>query len=426
MAERIEIKDLDEKGRGVGKDLHIPFAYPGDVVEAELINRRKKTGKLISLINSSPLRQDPPCPYFGKCGGCPWQGLKYEEQLKFKEQKVKNLFGECNPIIPSPEIYFYRNRMDYAFGPNYTLGLKSGRDDIINIDKCRLMSEKSNAILDRLRYFTSWKKLKSYKYALPDKTRGPMRHMVIREGKNINNIVLNILTSDKEAFPLEDLWEKTKDLVQGVTWSINLSPADRSYGDIQKSCGQDYLLESLAGIKFKIPVQSFFQTNPCQAEKLLEIVKDFASLEGNEILLDLYSGTGSIGLSLASRSKKVVGVEENKSAVELSKSNAELNSIKNFSAIAGRAEEAIKSLEGKFEIIVLDPPRPGVNKKVLNKIGEIKPAKIVYVSCNPFTQKHDVEILKEYGYQIKKCQPLDMFPHTPHIENIILLARGQN
>ena len=364
----------------------------------------------------------PKCQHFGQCGGCKLQNVPYEEQLKNKEAKIRQLFGDCTSIIPSPEIYFYRNRMDFAFGPNYTLGLKAGKFDVINIEKCWLMSEHSNQILNRLRYFVSWKKLNGYRYALPDKTRGPMRHVVIREGKNIKNTILNILTSDQGEFPLGDLWEKTRDLVQGVTWSINLSPADRSYGDIQQSLGQDYLTESLAGIKFKIPVQSFFQTNTHQAEKLLEIVKDFVEAEENETLLDLYSGTGSIGLSLAGNVKEVLGVEENHSAVELSKSNAELNGIKNFSAIAGRAENIIKSLKGKFEMIILDPPRPGVHKKILKKIGEIRPLKIVYVSCNPLTQKNDVEILKENGYQIKKCQPLDMFPHTPHIENIILMT----
>ncbi|MBU1026925.1 MAG: 23S rRNA (uracil(1939)-C(5))-methyltransferase RlmD, partial [Candidatus Margulisbacteria bacterium] len=347
--------------------------------------------------------------------------IPYEEQLKNKENKVRELFGDCPKIIPSPETHFYRNRMDYAFGPNYSIGLKKSKFEIVNIEKCWLMSEESNKILNRLRYFVQYKKLKGYIFSSDDKTRGPMRHVVIREGKNIKNTILNILTSDKIIFPLEELWEKIHDLVEGVTWSINLSPADRSYGEIQKSFGQDYLMESLAGIKFKIPVQSFFQTNTHQAEKLLEIVKDFAGLEGEETLLDLYSGTGSIGLSLASQAKQVIGVEENEPAAKLSEENAKLNNINNYSALAGRVENIIKSLEGKLDTIILDPPRPGVNKKVLRKIGKIKPEKVVYVSCNPTTQKHDVEILKEFGYEIKKCQPLDMFPHTPHIENIILM-----
>jgi len=361
------------------------------------------------------------CQHFSQCGGCKLQDVPYQEQLKAKEAQVRELFGECAPIIPSPETYFYRNRMDFAFGPDYTLGLKKGKFDIINIEKCWLMSERSNKILNRLRYFMQLKKLKGYRYALPDKTRGPMRHVVIREGKNIKNTVLNILTSDKTVFPLEELWEKIRDLTQGVTWSINLSPADRSFGEIQKSCGQDHVIESLAGLKFKVPVQSFFQTNTHQAENLLKIVKGFADLQGNEVLLDLYSGTGSIGLSLADKAEEVIGVEENEAAVGLSRSNAELNGIKNFSAIVGRAEKAIGSLQGKFDTVVVDPPRPGVHKKVLNKIGEIKPKTIIYVSCNPDTQKHDVETLAGFGYKIMRCQPLDMFPHTPHIENVLLL-----
>lgn len=413
----IEIKQLDDKGRGIAGNLFVKFTYPGDVIEVVPLNHRRKTGKLTKLVKASPHRQEVPCPHFGKCGGCSWHGLKYESQLKFKEDKVRSLFGECSPIIPSPEKHFYRNRMDYAFGQNFTLGLRSGRFEVVNVDKCWLTSEKSNAILNRLRYFASWKKLAAHK-------EGIMRHAVIREGINVDNAIINILTSDKGEFPLEDLWEKVQDLVQGVTWSINMSPADRSYGEIQKSFGQDYYMESLNGIKFKVPVQSFFQTNSKQAETLLKIVKDFAEHEGGESILDLYSGTGSIGLYLADKAKKVIGVEENEAAVELSKHNAELNNIKNFSSIAGKAEKVIKDLEGKFDTIILDPPRPGVHKKVLNKIGEIKPAKIVYVSCNPFTQKHDVEILKEFGYKIEKCQPLDMFPHTPHIENVILLKQS--
>jgi 23S rRNA (uracil-5-)-methyltransferase RumA len=414
MAKPLTIKALDDRGRGLVEELHIPFAYPGDIIEAFVFNRRKKLAKVTKLIASSPDRQTPPCPYFGRCGGCSWQGLKYEAQLKHKENKVKGLFGECEPIIPSPEQYFYRNRMDYAFGPNFTLGLKDDRDSIVDIKKCLLLSEHSNKIMDRLRYFVSWKKLTNY----PD---GIMRHVVIREGKNIENTIINVLTSEADSFPLEDLWQKNQDLIQGTTWSINLSPADRSYGDIKKTLGQDYLLESLGKIKFKIPVQSFFQTNTKQAERLIDIVRDFAGLQGDETLLDLYSGTGSFGLSLAHQVKEVIGIEENQPATELSLANAELNGIKNFQAIAGRVEDTLHSLEGKFETIILDPPRPGVHKKALQTIGRIKPRQIVYVSCNPTSQKHDVDILSSFGYQVKRCQPVDMFPHTPHIENVVLL-----
>jgi len=367
------------------------------------------------------MSQKQNCPLFGKCGGCKWQEFTYEEQLKLKQEKVKALFPEANAILPSPEIYHYRNRMDYSFGPDYTIGLKSGRNTIYNVEKCLLADEKDVKILNRLRYFMSFKKLHSYKTKTGKEERGIMRHVVVRHGKNINNTVLNIITSDKGEFPLEELWEKIKELVQGITWSINLSPADRSYGEIQKTFGQDYFMESLANIKFKVPVQSFFQTNTKQAEKLLEIVKDFADLKGGETLLDLYSGTGSIGLSLAGTAKEVVGIEENEDAAKLSIDNARLNNINNYSAQAGRVEKIMPGFTEKCDLVVVDPPRPGVHKKVLRKIGEMRPKRIVYVSCNPETQKHDVEILKEFGYKVEKCQPLDMFPHTPHIENVLSL-----
>lgn len=416
MQQKLAIESFDDRGRGVGADWHIPFTYPGDIVEAELVNKRKKAARLLEILTPSPYRQTPPCEYFGKCGGCPWQGIKYEAQLKFKEEKVRSLFGNVLPIIPSPEEYFYRNRMDFAFGPNYTIGLKDNRDGIIDIKKCWLMSEESNAIVERLRQFTAEHQLKEH-------WAGIMRHVVIREGKNQKNRFINVLTSNKDRFPIEEFWNQFKGLADGVSWSINLSPADRSYGEIQKILGQDHLIETLHGLKFNIPPQSFFQTNTHQAEKLLSIIKDFASPDGSENLLDLYSGTGSIGLFLAKNVKQVTGIEENEAAVELSKANAKLNGINNFSAFAGRAEDLLATFSGQFELVVVDPPRPGLHKKVTKKLGEIKAKKIVYVSCNPVSQAFDVNLLKEAGYKIEKVQPLDMFPHTPHIENVILLAR---
>lgn len=362
------------------------------------------------------------CDLFGQCNGCQFLNIKYEDQLTQKQEKVKALFPDALPIIPSPEMYHYRNRMDYAFGPDYTIGLKNGQNLIYNVEKCLLADEKDAAILNRLRYFVSNKKLHSYKTKNAHEERGIMRHVVVRHGKNIKNTILNIITSDQDVFPLEELWEKAQDLVQGVTWSINLSPADRSYGDIQKSFGQDHYLESLNNIKFKIPVQSFFQTNTKQAENLINIVKDFTKLAGGETILDLYSGTGSIGLSLAGKAAKVIGIEENPEAAKLSIDNAKLNNIQNYSAIAGRAEKIMPEFSNKADLVIMDPPRPGVHKKVLEKIAQIKPFKIIYVSCNPETQKHDVDILKKFGYKIVKCQPLDMFPHTPHIENIMVLT----
>jgi 23S rRNA (uracil-5-)-methyltransferase RumA len=413
---KIEITSLDEKGRGLGEGYAVPYAYPGDVVEIEIVNHKKKLGKLLKLVSPSAKRQTPACKHFGLCGGCIWQGLKYEEQLKFKEGVVKKLFGDSSPILPSPREYFYRNRMDFAFGPDFTLGLKNQWDRIIDVEKCWLMSEGSNKIVRRLKYFTQWKKLRKFKEAKD----GILRHAVIREGKFINNNLVNILTAKGE-FNLEELWEKLSDLTRGLLWSINPSPADRSVGDIQKFIGQDYLEEKLGPIRFRIPAQSFFQTNSYQAVNLLETIKKFAALSGSEKVLELYSGVGTIGLSLAHQAEEIIGVEENEEAVKDAENNAMLNEITNYSALAGRAEDMLEEFEYSFDIAIVDPPRPGIHKKVIAKLGEARPDRIIYVSCNPHSQKQDIDKLLPFGYKITAIQPLDLFPHTPHIENVILL-----
>ncbi len=415
---KIEITSLDEKGRGLGEGYAVPYAYPGDVVEIEIVNHKKKLGKLLKLSSPSAKRQTPACKHFGVCGGCLWQGLKYEEQLKFKEGVVKKLFGDSSPILPSPHEYFYRNRMDFAFGPDFTLGLKNQWDRIIDVEKCWLMSEGSNKIVHRLKYFTQWKKLRKFKEAKD----GILRHAVIREGKFINNNLVNILTAKGE-FNLEELWEKLSDLARGLLWSINPSPADRSVGDIQKFIGQDYLEEKLGNIRFRIPAQSFFQTNSYQAVNLLETIKKFADLSGSEKVLELYSGVGTIGLYLAHQAEEIIGVEENEEAVKDSENNAMLNEITNYSALAGRAEDMLEEFGYSFDIAIVDPPRPGIHKKVIAKLGEARPDRIIYVSCNPHSQKQDIDKLLPFGYKITAIQPLDLFPHTPHIENVILLNK---
>ncbi|MFA6169247.1 MAG: 23S rRNA (uracil(1939)-C(5))-methyltransferase RlmD [Candidatus Margulisiibacteriota bacterium] len=421
MYEIVTITAFDEKGKGLGRRenktslLTVPFAYPGDRLAVNVTNRSKKLAEIIEVLEPSPDRIEPPCPYAGYCGGCPWQGLSYPAQLKHKEALIKQLFGESEPIIPSPKQFYFRNRMDFAFGPNFTLGLRRGKSEVLDLKECLLLSEKCNRLIGKIKEFTAKHKLLTH-------PEGPMRHVIIREGKKVPNTILNFLTNESGPFPLDKLWPELQAEVQGITWSLNRSPADLSVGEIQATRGQDHYFDELNGLRFKIPVQSFFQTNPEQAEKLILTVAEFLDLRGGETLLDLYSGTGSIGLSLAKQAKTVIGFEEDAAATALSLENARLNGIGNYSATAGRAEEVLPSFEGRVEAVVVDPPRPGLHKKVIRKLGELKPEKLVYVSCNPRTQKIDVEAFKEFGYRIKRCQPLDMFPHTPHLENILLLT----
>ena len=422
MLETVVIGSFNDKGKGLGERanktsrLTVPFAYPGDRLEVIVTSRNKKLAEIIEIVEPSPDRITPPCPYAGHCGGCPWQGLSYQAQLKYKEELNKQLFGESEPIVPSPKQYFFRNRMDYAFGPNFTLGLRRGRSGILDLEKCLLLSEKSNLLMARLKAFAIKHDLKSH-------PEGLLRHAVIREGKKVSNAILNILTNESPVFPFDELWQELQDDLAGISWSINRSPADLSVGEVQGTRGRDHYFDELGGLRFKIPVQSFFQTNPEQAERLLMTVAELLNLQGGETLLDLYSGTGSIGLSLAAKAKTVIGFEEDPRATALSIENASLNGIGNYSAIAGRAEEAFPAFEGKVDAVVVDPPRPGLHKKVIRKLGELRPEKLVYVSCNPRTQKTDVEAFKEFGYRINRCQPLDMFPHTPHIEDVLLLTR---
>ncbi|MFH1390577.1 MAG: 23S rRNA (uracil(1939)-C(5))-methyltransferase RlmD [Candidatus Margulisiibacteriota bacterium] len=420
--ETVYIKSFDPKGKGVGQRenktslLTVPFAYPGDRLAVNVISRSKKLAEIIEIIEPSPDRITPPCPYAGYCGGCPWQGLNYPAQLRHKEALIQSLFGESEQIVPSPKQYYFRNRMDFAFGENYTLGLRRGRSGILDLEKCLLLSEKSNFLMANLKSFAVKHDLRSH----PD---GLLRHAVIREGKKVANMILNILTNESAPLPLDPLWQELQNELAGISWSINRSPADLSVGDIQLTRGQDHYFDELNGLRFKIPVQSFFQTNPEQAERLIKTVAEFLALQGGETILDLYSGTGSIGLSLADKAKKVIGFEEDAAAAALSLENAQLNGIGNYSATAGRAEDVFPSFEGKVEVVVVDPPRPGLHKKVIRKLGELKPTKLVYVSCNPRTQKDDLEKFKVFGYRVNRCQPLDMFPHTPHLENILLLTR---
>jgi 23S rRNA (uracil1939-C5)-methyltransferase len=307
MAETVPITGFDEKGRGTGGGTSYPFTYPGDVISGSVMNKKKKLGAVISLIARSPDRQIAPCPYFGRCGGCSWQGLKYEAQLRQKEALVRTLFGDCRPIIPSPDIYYYRNRMDYAFGPDRTLGLKAGRYKVIDLEKCLLMSEASNGVLQAIKRFAAESALPVYEFK-----QGLLRHLVMREGKKVDNLIVNILTSDQAKFPLGTLWSALSDRIAGLTWAVNRSLADRSFGDIQQTLGQDHYEEVLGGIRFRVPVQSFFQTNIKAAENILATVKDLIRADGRGTLLDLYSGTGSIGLALAGSVQKVIGIEENK------------------------------------------------------------------------------------------------------------------
>jgi len=414
---KVEIASLDEKGRGVGKinskEIRVHFAVPGDIVEVKTYRRKGLKGRILRILKHSPLRVKPRCKHFGKCGGCRWQNIRYKEQLKIKQDVIRELFKGCrvSKIVASEE-FRYRNRMDFIFWKGFKLGLREPEsyDRVVDIENCLLISEKCNEIMAKVKSFVEENKISIYDFK---KKRGLLRYLVLREARFTNERMAVILTS-KQDFP------KIKELEvdANIIWSRTSTLSDVSQGEEHEVIkGKEYITEKLLGYSFRITPSIFFQTNSKQAEEIYKTVVEFSDLSGREKVLDLYCGSGAIGIILASQARSVVGVEISKEAVEVAKINARENNIENIKFICAKAEE-LSTIEG--DVVVVDPPRAGLHKKVIKFLKKISPKKIIYVSCNPRTQKRDIEAL---NYKIEEVKPIDMFPHTPHIENVVLLVR---
>ena len=439
------VEQLTRQGDGLafyeGREIMIPRTVPGDKVEADI--KRKRKGRfeatVVDFLEYGRDRQAPLCQHFGICGGCRWQDLAYEDQLKIKEQmvlealEIKGLeIAEVMSIIASQTSLFYRNKMEFSFGMDrqgsLQLGLHvRGRFNLLfDVVKCCLQSEMSNRILQTVRQLASEAGLPAYDLKTH---RGLLRFLVIREGKNTGEVMVNLVVSDYPCSSIESLVEAVlEEIPQITTFIVTLHQ-----GKAQVAMGQrefvikerGTIIEKCVGLDFEISPQSFFQTNTLQAERLYRVVASMAgNLEGKK-LLDLYCGTGGIGLYLARRAKSVLGVELVEEAVENARKNAARNEIPNTTFIAGSVEEIISELnhEGQsFDLVVLDPPRAGLHKKVRSALGQLNPPEILYVSCNPFSLADDLEVLCSSGYQIKLVQPIDMFPQTPHCEIVVSLV----
>jgi len=454
--ENIEIESIGAEGKALshinGKVVFVRNVVPGDIVDIRIKKDKKSyfEADVIKIKNYSNLRIEPFCKYVGICGGCAWQILKYEQQLKYKEQQVVDQFKrigkiEINnilPIIPSPKIIEYRNKIEYSFSENCWIskeeiesGLKIERrgagfhvceffNRIVNIDKCYLQSEPSNIIRNAIRDYGIKNNLTFYN---PISHKGLLRSLIIRNsllgeimiilvfGENNVNQISEILSFVKSNFPE----------ITSIYYAINTKLND-SLNDVDfiHYSGERYLKEKINGTLFYIGPKSFFQTNTHQTINLYNKIKEIVNLSGSEILYDLYCGIGTIGLYIANSVKKVIGIEIIPEAIDDAKLNSKVNNITNAYFFAGDVTEVLTNnfikTNGFPEIIVLDPPRGGLHKKLINTILKIRPPKIVYVSCNPATQARDIDLLKNH-YNIKFIQPFDMFPHTHHVENLVLL-----
>jgi len=458
--EKVEVVDAGAKGKSVGKapDGRIIFltnAVPGDVVDVMTTKKRKAyfEGVATNFHTLSDKRTEPVCEHFGVCGGCKWQHMGYEHQLHFKQKEVENNLKrignlelpETTPILGSKAQYFYRNKMEFSFSDSRWLTQEEINSDIeiedrnalgfhipgmwdkiLDIKKCHLQKDPSNAIRLETKNFANKNGLTFFN---PRRQEGLLRTLMIRtsstgeimvliqffeENKEYRELLLNHL---KETFPE----------ITALLYVINSKGNDTIY-DQEVICfaGRNHIFEEMEGLQFKINAKSFYQTNSAQAYELYKVARDFAGLTGEELVYDLYTGTGTIAQFISKNARKVVGVESVPEAIEDAKANALHNNISNTEFFVGDMKNVFNNAfieeHGQPDVIITDPPRDGMHKQVVEQLLQVAPPKIVYVSCNSATQARDLTLMKE-KYKVTKVQPVDMFPQTHHVENVVLLEK---
>ena len=458
--ENIEVVDAAAKGKTIGKapDGRVIFlsnAVPGDVVDVQTFKKRKAyfEGKAIKFHKFSDKRTEPECEHFGVCGGCKWQDMAYKYQLEYKQNEVTNnlvRIGHLNlpvvtPILGSAKQYFYRNKMEFSFsdsrwltaeeiqsddhlGDRNALGfhIPGMWDKILDINKCWLQADPSNAIRNAIKKFSVEHNLEFFNTR---NQTGLLRTLMIRTSSTGDIMVVVQFFKDdksKRELLLNFIAEQFPQITS-LQYIINEKANDTIY-DQEVICykGEDHIFEEMEGLRFKINAKSFYQTNSDQAFELYKITRDFAGLNGDELVYDLYTGTGTIAQFVAKQAKMVIGVESVPDAILAAKENAQLNGIQNVRFFVGDMKNVFNTefiaKNGQPDVIITDPPRDGMHKDVVQQLLAIQPEKIVYVSCNSATQARDLALMKE-DYSILKTQAVDMFPQTHHVENVVLLMR---
>lgn len=433
------IDSLSNRGFGVvsglSRPLFVPNVLPGDRVTCQ-ITQRKYGGfisKLIRIESYSADRGKSVCTHYPSCGGCRFIDLTYRQQLAYKETLIQNCMTnfDCKiaPIIPCDSPYFYRNKMEFSFGMHaekISIGLKKGAsfDTVIPVTTCYLQSELSNQILN---FATDYFNTTDLSVWDQHTHTGSLRYLAIRESKHNNTALVTVVTSEDITEIITDFAEKLQAKfphVLGVLQGVQATISDTSVTqNLHLISGTTLLNENLGHVSFEISPLSFFQSNPTQAVRLYQVVADLAGLTGTETVLDLYCGTGSIGLFLAKDAQKIIGIEEIEAAIEDARRNAELNNIKNTEFFAGRVKNILKFNEFKPDLVVVDPPRSGMVPKALKRLLELNAPRIIYVSCNPASMAENLIDICLAGYQIDAVKPVDMFPNTLHVECVVSLSR---
>ena len=451
----LEIIDIAEEGKGVAKQDNLVYfierAVPGDVVDVELMRKKKSfvEGKVTSVVKPSEYRVDPFCEHFGVCGGCKWQHMSYDAQLKFKEQYVGNQLSRIGkvdvsgmePILGSEGTKYYRNKLEFTFSNKRwltdlddvqpgdsmdALGFHvPGRfDKILAIDHCYLQQDPSNALRNEVFEFAQANGLSFYDLKFHE---GALRNLIIRTSSTGEVMVIVVFAYPEEGqvdLLMSFIQERFPDLTS-LLYIINQKRNDTIFDqEIEVYAGRDFIYEEMEGLKFKVGPKSFYQTNSLQAYELYKITREFADLKGDELVYDLYTGAGTIANFVAKSAREVVGVEYVPTAIEDAKINSAINEIANTKFYAGDMKDVLTAefvaQHGKPDVVITDPPRAGMHADVVNRILEMESDRVVYVSCNAATQARDLDMLQE-KYTVERIKPVDMFPHTQHVENVVLL-----
>jgi 23S rRNA (uracil1939-C5)-methyltransferase len=457
--ENIAVLDAGAKGVSVakapdGKVIFISNVVPGDVVDVQTLKKRKSyyEGKAIRFHDYSKDRIEPVCEHFGACGGCKWQNMEYDKQLFYKNQEVYNNLKrigkielpDFEPILGSTKQFFYRNKMEFGFSDTRWLSEKEIQseesftknalgfhiprmwDKILDIEKCHLQEDPSNAIRNEIKRFAT---LNDMPFFNARHHEGLLRTLMIRTASTAEIMVLIQFYEENKTQRelLLDFIHETFPQITSLQYVINSKANDTLYDqDIKLYKGRDYILEEMEGLHFSINAKSFYQTNSDQAYELYKITRDFAGLTGNELVYDLYTGTGTIAQFVSKQAKKVIGVESVPEAIFDAKENAKRNNISNCEFHVGDMKnvfnDAFIAQHGMPDVIITDPPRDGMHADVVAQILKIAPEKVVYVSCNSATQARDLALMDE-KYKVTRVRPVDMFPQTHHVENVVLLEK---
>lgn len=459
LIEGLEITTLAAEGKSIGRHegavVFVPMTVPGDVVDVQIRakHRRFMEGTVVRFVKRSDKRVEPVCEHFGVCGGCKWQNLPYDEQLRYKTEQVRDQLTrigkvelpEISPCLGSAKQLFYRNKLEFTFAdrrwltyeeiaaggeiePAPALGFHVPNmfDKVLDINKCWLQADPSNEIRDEIKRYCMEH---GYSFHNVREHQGLMRGIIIRTAST-GDVMLSVIFNENDQPRIKALLDHVHERFQQITsliYFVNEKWND-SLTDQTPVCywGKDHIFEEMEGLRFKVGPKSFYQTNSAQAYELYKVAREFADLKPTDTLYDLYTGTGTIANFCARRCKKVVGIEYVPEAIEDAKVNSAINGIGNTAFYAGDMKKVLdKSFverNGRPNVIILDPPRAGVDEPVIDVILAAAPERMVYVSCNPATQARDLALMNGQ-YKVVAVQPVDMFPHTHHVENVVKLVR---